>query len=230
MERSGYGSTGLIMRLTSINLGRERTIKGKKRSWTTGIYKFPVETPVQVNPSGLSDDVICDKKNHGGLDQALYVYGTTDYAWWTTFLGRELAPGTFGENLTIDGLESAQFRIGDHLVIAAVILEVTSPRIPCNTLATRMGDPLFVKQFRQAERPGLYCRVIRAGWVESGDSVVLERYPGDTISVIEMFRGYYDPNPDEATLQRYLAAPIATRSRADKEEQLRQLSSKRNED
>ena len=213
-----------MMQLISINLGYERTIQGKKGSWITGIYKLPIQSPVQVNSYGLSDDVICDKKNHGGLDQALYVYGTPDYAWWTTSLGHEVSPGTFGENLTIDGMESARFRIGDRLIMGTVILEVTSPRIPCNTLATRMGDSLFVKKFRLAERPGLYCRVIQEGWVRNSDSVSLEPYPGETVSVIEMFRDFYKPNMTEAAIRRYLAAPISERSRADMEEQLHKLS------
>lgn len=213
------------MQLISINLGQERMIQGKKRSWKTGIYKFPVQTSLRVALSGFSDDVICDRKNHGGLDQALYVYGAADYAWWSTLLGHELSPGTFGENLTIDDLESAPIRIGDRLVVGTVILEVTAPRIPCNTLAIRMGDPLFVEQFRQAERPGLYCRVIQEGWIQNGDPVSLKPYPGETISVIEMFRDFYDPNPSEAALRRYLAAPISARSRAEKEKQLEKLSS-----
>ena len=68
---------------------------------------------------------------------------------------QELAPGTFGENLTISELESAPLAIGDRLHISGVILEVTAPRIPCWKLAQRMGDPGFVKRFRAAERPGL---------------------------------------------------------------------------
>jgi len=161
------------------------------------------------------------------LDQALYVYGAPDYTWWAIVLGYAVPPGTFGENLTIDGLESAQFHIGDRLSAGTVILEVTAPRIPCNTLATRMGDPLFVKQFREAERPGLYCRVIQEGWIRNGDPVSLTPYPRETISVIEMFRDFYDSNPSEADLRRYLAAPISARSRMEKEGQLQKLSSPR---
>lgn len=213
-----------MMKLISINLGEERTIQGKKRSWTTGIYKFPVQSPVQVTSSGFSNDVICDKKNHGGPDQALYVYGALDYVWWTTIVGHEVSPGTFGENLTIEGMESALYRIGDRLILGSVILEITAPRIPCNTLATRMGDPLFVKQFRQAERPGVYCRVIQEGWIRNGDPVSLRPFPGKTVSVIEMFRDHFDPNMNEAAIRRYLAAPISARSRADLEEQLNKLS------
>ena len=219
-----------MMKLISINLGQERTVQEKKRSWKSGIYKFPVQTPVWVNSLGFSDDVICDQKNHGGLDQALYIYGAPDYAWWSTALDQQVSPGTFGENLTIDGLESARFHIGDRLVVGKVTLEVTAPRIPCNTLAARMGNPLFVKQFRLAERPGLYCRVIQEGWIQKGDPVRLEPFLGSTISVVEMFRDYYDPEPDEATLRRYLAAPISARSRVDKEEQLRKLVTARDGD
>jgi MOSC domain-containing protein YiiM len=54
-----------------------------------------------------------------------------------------------------------------------VVLEVTAPRIPCATLAARMGDPQFVKKYRRAERPGLYCRVIREGNLQTGNEVRL---------------------------------------------------------
>ena len=211
------------MRLISVNVGQERSIQYAKRSDVTGIYKLPVSEPVQVTPLGLTGDVVSDAKNHGGLDQALYVYGAADYSWWSTFLGSELSPGTFGENLTISELESAQIQIGDRLQVGAVTMEVTAPRIPCVTLATRMGDPEFVKKFRRAERPGLYCRVIEAGWVETGDPVRLERFTGETVSILEMFCDYYEPKLDVETLHRYLSAPIATRARLDKGKQLQEL-------
>jgi MOSC domain-containing protein YiiM len=153
----------------------------------------------------------------------VYVYGLRDYAWWSQALGCELAPGTFGENLTIAGLESARFRIGDRLHAGAAILEVSAPRIPCSTLAARMGDPLFAKRFRYAERPGLYCRVIVEGPVQAGDTVTVEPYTGETLTIAEMFRDSYDSSQDEATIRRHLAAPIAARDRAQQEERLARL-------
>jgi MOSC domain-containing protein YiiM len=169
---------------------------------------------------GLVGDVILSKKHHGGPDQAVYVYGTSDYKWWSEQLGKELAPGTFGENLTISELESAQFNIGDYLHIGEVILQVTAPRIPCNTFATRMQDPQWVKKFRLAERPGLYCRVIKEGDIKADASVSVERYTGETLSIIEMFRDYYDHNKSEETIRRHLKAPIAIRARRDIEKEL----------
>jgi MOSC domain-containing protein YiiM len=211
------------MQLVSLNIGREQPIQNAKPLGKTGIYKQSVSRPVEITLDGLVDDAICDKKNHGGPDQAVYVYGITDYDWWSATLGRTLTPGTFGENLTITHFESAGFSIGDRLHIGSVILEVTAPRIPCVTLAARMGDPQFVKRFRQAERPGLYCRVIQPGYVQLGDPVTVEPCQGDRIAALTMFRDFYQPTLTEATLRRYLAAPVAIRARADYEKQLQQL-------
>ena len=148
---------------------------------------------MQVTADGLADDTIVDTRNHGGPDQAVYIYGGTDYAWWSVELGRELAPGMFGENLTISDLESAPLAIGDRLHSGGVILEVTAPRIPCWKLAQRMGDPGFVKRFRAAERPGAYCRVVRVGSIRAGEPVTLVPYAGERVTVAEIFRDYYEP-------------------------------------
>jgi MOSC domain-containing protein YiiM len=208
------------MNLMSVNLGQERILQRKDREERTGIFKFPTAEAVKVTRLGLEADVIASKKHHGGPDQAVYVYGAADYEWWSKELGRKLAPGTFGENLTISGLESAHFDIGDFLHIEEVTLQVTAPRIPCGTFATRMNDPQWVKRFRHAERPGLYCRVIREGAAKTRDVVSVERYTGETLSIAEMFREYYDKNKSEEALRRHLNAPIAIRARKDLEKEL----------
>jgi MOSC domain-containing protein YiiM len=211
------------MNLIGVNLGKEQTLLNGNKVESTGIFKSPVNKAVRVTTLGLEEDVVVDKKNHGGPDQAVYVYGGADYAWWSAQLGRDLAPGTFGDNLTVSDLASADFSIGDRLHVGTVILAVTAARIPCSTFAARMGDPQFVKKFRAAERPGLYCRVIQEGVVQTGEPVSVEKYSGETITVIEMYRDYYNKNLDEATLRRHLRAPIAIRAREDDEEKLNKL-------
>ncbi|HEX6033217.1 MAG TPA: MOSC domain-containing protein [Anaerolineales bacterium] len=211
------------MKLMSVNLGEERTLQRKDRVERTGIFKFPTQEAVQVTKLGLEGDVVFDKKDHGGPDQAVYVYGAGDYEWWSKELGREIAPGTFGENLTISGLESARFNIGDYLHIGEITLQVTAPRIPCGTFAARMDEPQWVKKFRRAERPGLYCRVIKEGLVKTGEPVSIETYPGETLSILEMFRDYYDKDKSEESLRRHLQAPIAIRARRDLEKELQDL-------
>jgi len=209
------------MHLNSVNLGEERILQHRDHVERTGIFKSPAEGSVKVTKLGLEGDVILSKKHHGGPDQAVYVYGAADYTWWSEELKKEISPGTFGDNLTISDLESAQFNIGDTIHIRDVTLQVTAPRIPCATFATRMNDPQWVKRFRHAERPGLYCRVIKEGTVEAGDAVSIGKYAGETISVLEMFRDYYDRNKTEETLRRHLNAPIAIRARRDIEKDLK---------
>lgn len=200
------------MQVTSINIGQKRTQQNGLEIETTGIYKFASNEPVRITSKGIEEDFIANRKNHGGPDQAVYVYGAPDYEWWSGELAGEQSAGTFGENLTISELESSQVNIGDRLFISGVILEVTAPRIPCGTLAARMNDPHFVKRFRYAERPGFYCRVLQEGSVKAGDAVKIERY--GTIPVTQIYRDYFDKNKSEETIQKYLDAPIAIRLRA----------------
>ena len=208
------------MYVLSVNVGQEREIYNGKPSGKTGIYKIPTSDAVQIHALGLEGDVISDKKNHGGPDQAVYVYGRDDYAWWEAELGHELAPGTFGENLTIAGMESASFNIGDRLSMGDVVLEVTSPRIPCATLAVRMDDPTFVKRFRFAKRYGVYCRVIVPGAVRAGDAVTVTPYDGETMSVLAMADLFYDRKAGPDMLRQALDVPLAERARNDIEARL----------
>jgi len=211
------------MHILSVNVGQRTPIANAKASGITGIYKTPAAEPARVTALGLAGDFIADTEHHGGVDQAVYVYGTDDYDWWAAELGRPLAPGTFGENLTVAGLASGELAVGDRLRLGEVVLEVTAPRIPCVTLAARMGDPAFVKRFRAAERPGAYCRVLREGPVAAGEAVTLEPYAGPRLGLPESFRDFYTKAWDEAKLRRHLAAPIDIRSRAYLEELLAAL-------
>ena len=211
------------MRLIGVNLGQERILQRRDHVERTGIFKVPTQEPVKLTKLGLEGDVIVSKKHHGGPDQAVYVYGGADYKWWSEELGKEILPGTFGDNLTISDLESAEFNIGDFIHMAEVTLQVTAPRIPCATFAARMEDPQWVKRFRYAERPGLYCRVLKEGFVQAGDAVSIEKYTSETISALQMYRDFYNRNKSEETLRRHLSAPIAIRARRALESDLEDL-------
>lgn len=212
------------MKLLSINLGIKKEIQIGNSTDPTGIYKSPVQGSVQVTKLGLEGDHIESKKHHGGPDQAIYIYGGADYAWWEHELGNKIQPGTFGENLTISDLESGPLNIGDLLQVGDVTLEVSMPRIPCATFAARMEDSAWVKKFRQAERPGFYCRVKREGIIRAGDAVALENFQGETISIQQLYQDYYEKNKTVEMLQRHLAAPVSIRWRKRMEEELEKLS------
>ena len=207
------------MEIVSINVGSRRRLEGRSFNGDTGIFKRPVAGPVRVGELGLEADVIVDTRHHGGPDQAVYVYRQEDYDWWSNELDRPLPPGTFGENLTVSGLPSPGAAIGSRLLFDTVVLEATAPRIPCNTLATRMNDITFVKHFMQAERPGIYCRVVQEGDLRVGESFEVEVYTGEPVTTVEVFRAWHRKlGIDE--IRRFLAVPIDLRSRAYLEEKL----------
>lgn len=210
------------MQLLSVNVGQAQPVAAKNGQ--TGIFKRPTTQPVQVNRLGLVGDHIQDTKHHGGPEQAVYVFTQPDYEYWSTLLGTDLAAGTFGENLLISELESAGLAIGTQLRVGAVLLEITSARIPCATLAARMDDPQFVKKFREVRRPGFYARVLEEGAVSVGGNVTLERMmPQDTPSVLDAFEFFYTKAPTHQQITRLLNAPIHHKLRADIESRLAKL-------
>lgn len=182
--------TPTIVSLLSVNVGKAETLSDGKPT-KTGINKRPTTEPVSVGPLGLTDDAICNLKHHGGLEQAVYFYSQADYTWWENELSHPCPPGLFGENLLVAGPESALVCIGDRFVSGDLVLEVTSPRIPCNTLNRRMGDETFGVRYRRAERPGWYCRVLHEGQLQTGDEFIWHAFIGERINMIEATRDYY---------------------------------------
>ncbi len=169
----------------------------------TAIDKRPVDGPVKVGRFGLRADVQADRKWHGGIDQAVYVYSQDDADFWSDQLGRELAPGWFGENLRVDGIDPNTAKVGERWRIGtgadAVELEATSPREPCMTFARWVGgadSKGWVKRFAAERRLGTYFRVIKRGKVSAGDPIEVVSSPADGQTVISLFAvGSYEPEP-----------------------------------
>jgi MOSC domain-containing protein YiiM len=193
------------MKILAVCLGRPEILPGKK--YKTGINKLAIQSPVMVDAEGLVGDAILNRKHHGGVDQAVYIEGSIDLDWWQAELGRDLPYGTFGENLVIEGLESAMLAAGDRLAIGEVLLEVTSARIPCATFAAKMGEPTFVKRYTRAGRPGAYARVLQGGMVEAGQSVEFTPWSGDRVTMREMMASF-GRKLSETDRARYMAAPV----------------------
>lgn len=206
--------------LLSINVGTAQHIPGY--SPLTGIVKTPVASAA-IDRQGMAGDAICDRKHHGGVDQAIYVYFADDYQFWADELGRGIEPGTFGENLTISGVEGRNIAIGDHFAIGSVLLEVTYHRTPCMTFAARMDDRAWVKRFHRANRPGAYCRVLAPGTVESGTTIDYTPYTGErvTVSALMALDGVSDIDPD--FMRRALTTPIREKTRFKYEDRLARL-------
>ncbi len=198
------------MQIISINRAQKRLIEFNGEQVDTGIFKTAVSGKVKVTSLGIESDVIADSSVHGGLDQAVYLYSAEDYQWWAAKLGKELAPGSFGENLTTEGLDLRALKIGDRLSIGTVLLEISAPRTPCFKLAVKMADTSFVKQFARAARPGAYARVLQEGAIAAGDHVTVKKTAEDYAGVVEVFEAWHAKDPAPALFLKAVRSPIAT--------------------
>ena len=211
------------MRIESVNVGRAETVSHGGKSKVSGICKRPVEGAVTLSAAGIPGDEILNDKHHGGVDQAVYAYSCDDYDWWAEQTGREYPPGIFGENLTIRGLPS-NMHVGDRLLIGEVVIEATAPRIPCDTFALRLEDNNFGMEFRKAERPGIYFRVLNEGEVSAGDTAIYVESADHGVTILDLFRFKYRLSHEAEELRRLLEAPIAERMRATIESKLASLT------
>ncbi|MCI2417458.1 MOSC domain-containing protein [Saccharopolyspora sp. K220] len=184
------------MLVESVNIGIARPVAAK--SGYTGIDKRPIDGAVLVRApgpkgcgSGLVGDQICDNKNHGGDDQAVYAYAREDLDRWQDEAGRSMPSGTFGENLTTSGVDVNHAIIGERWRIGAeLLLQVTTPRIPCRTFAAWLGLRGWVRTFTRRALPGAYFRVVEPGHVRRGDQIVVAHRPGHGLDVETVFRAF----------------------------------------
>ncbi|ORV88811.1 MOSC domain-containing protein [Mycolicibacterium iranicum] len=180
----------------TVNMAASPIDMRRRRS---GIDKRPSAEPLVVRApgprkgglgSGVVGDSICDSKHHGGDDQAVYAYAREDLDRWEGELGRELTNGMFGENLTTSGVDVTGLLIGERLTVGedGLVLEVTSPRTPCQTFVEWLGIRGWMKTFTAAGDPGAYFRVIQPGTIRAGDRIDVLSRPDHDVTIGTVFR------------------------------------------
>jgi MOSC domain-containing protein YiiM len=170
---------------------------------TTAIFKEPVSGRVPVWRLNLEGDGQADLSVHGGTDKAVYIYSAEHYADWHRDLpGLELPWGTFGENLTTEGLREDDVHVGDRLRVGSAEFVVTQPRLPCYKLGVRFGRDDIVKRFLASGRTGFYVAVTREGDVGKGDPVEVLVPDPQGITVGDVTRLYVRDKRDVAKLRR----------------------------
>lgn len=178
------------------------------RVGVTAIDKRPVDGPVQVREYGLHGDVQADRQHHGGVWKAVYLLSESDVEQWEPELGGPIPPGYFGENLRVAGVDTSQLQIGTVLEVGRLRMEVTTPRIPCQTFGDHVGKPRWVRRFTEGGRPGAYARVLAAGPVRAGDEIRVVAVPTHGVTIGRVFAGVDD---DEARrlLDEYALSDLA---------------------
>lgn len=172
--------------VVSVNVGAIQVADWAGRKGKTAIDKRPVDVAM-ITALGLSGDEISDLENHGGPYQAVYVYAVEDLAFWSGELGRELAPGNAGENLSVSGVDTQALVIGQRLRVGGAVLRVTAPRVPCVVFAGFWDVRGLVKRFTVAGRTGAYFAVEQEGEVRPGDAIETLSTPGHGVTVADLF-------------------------------------------
>jgi MOSC domain-containing protein YiiM len=209
----GRRSVGAMSaRIRSVNVGASQDGIGSKGR-TTAIDKRPTARIEVRDPgpkhgglgSGVVGDEVCARKHHGGSRQAVYAVAREELDHWGRELGRELTDGTFGENLTTEGLDVDGARIGERWRVGGVVLEVAGPRVPCANFAAWMGEKGWVRRFAAHARPGAYLAVVEPGALEPGQAVDVLSRPDHDVTVSTVLRAWFG---DAEAARRVLAAGV----------------------
>ncbi len=176
------------MQIISTNIAKPTTIEWRGQEVQTGIYKYAIETPIFLGKEDVENDHVLDRRYHGGVDKACYLYSADHYPFWKLkYPELKWEWGMFGENLTVSGLDESEIHIGDRFQIGEALVQVSQPRQPCFKLGLRFGDQNMVDDFWSAPYPGVYVRVLQPGNIAKGDQfTLLERNP-DSLSVSQVF-------------------------------------------
>ena len=194
------------MKIISINAGLPRETIHEGRMIRTGIFKTPITGRVRVNALNIEGDQQADLTVHGGASKAVYAYPAEHYEFWRRELPEVEFPwGSFGENLTTEGLLEKELNIGDHLCAGAAELVVTEPRLPCYKLNAKFMREDMVKRFLRSRRTGFYFSVAREGDIGAGDPFHFLSREENRVSVADITRLYAFDRNDLVGMRRAAA-------------------------
>ena len=146
-----------------------------------GIPKRPV-AEAEVTPAGIRGDSWAHPQIHGGPEQALLLIASEGIEELIA-QGYALHAGALGENLTLEGLDRREMRMGQRYRAGEVLIELTKIRAPCSQLdiyGASIQQAIYDAQVKagDASSPrwglsGFYARVLRAGVLRPRDIIQL---------------------------------------------------------
>ncbi len=148
------------------------TVSSLQRS-KGGVPKLPVQF-AEVTVEGLAGDWQRNRKHHGGPERALCLY-SLELIEALAAEGHPIAPGSVGENVTIQGVDWRLMQPGMDVRLGEVEVELTGFAVPCRTISGSFMDERSVR-ISEKLYPGwsrVYARVVKGGRLSAGDVVEL---------------------------------------------------------
>ncbi|CCQ91660.1 conserved hypothetical protein [Nitrospina gracilis 3/211] len=199
--------------ILSINVGQPRTgTYGGGKAFRSGIFKDPVKGPVFLDFMGLEGDASADLVHHRGPDKAVCVLSNEHLDYWWKVSMQEVPPGFFGENFTIENLRETEIHIGDVFRIGEVEVQCSQPRQPCHNISKRFDDKSMADRVIDTGYTGYYLRVLKQGWVQSGDRLFPVHEDAERLTVDECNRVMFHDRNNLEAMRRVLAHPLLSES------------------
>lgn len=167
-------------------------IKGICISEKRGTSKKPVDQAVFIENHGIENDA------HAGdwhRQVSLLSYEKIEEF---KEKGANILPGSFGENLIVEGFNLCEIPVGSRMKAGEVILEITQIGKECHShcqIYKSVGDCIM-------PREGIFARVIKGGKLTSGEEIELMPYDSNralTAAVVTLSdKGYAGERVDES--------------------------------
>ena len=171
--------------LVSLNIGTKKRMKSGRQEFYSAINKHPIPERIYLSKTGFARDEQADQIHHGGVDKAVCVFNYLAYPSYAVFLGQDLQPGAFGENITVLGCSEQDTYIGDIWKLGEAIVQVTQPREPCFKLGVKYNYKELPLKFKTTGITGCYFRVLEEGYVSAESELVLYSRAANSVSVME---------------------------------------------
>ena len=176
------------MKVVSVNIGERKKVQWRKKTIETGIFKYPVKRAIFLDVENVKGDSIVNREHHGGIDQAVYLYGEQHYQYFKElFPDQDWQYGMFGENITITNFDETKIHIGATYQLGETKIEVTKPRQPCMKLGVRFNDQKIVKDFWNSTKSGVYFKILETGNVNVGDELTLIENKSQNPTIAEVY-------------------------------------------
>ena len=184
------------LEIVSVNVARPSVLlKWPSGDVISSIDKRPVDADaLELTTLNLEGDQQADTRPtpgggqvHGGPHQAVYAFPDEHYTRIESILGRPVASGFMGENVTVRGATEDDVCIGDVWGWGDARLQISAPRGPCYKLGIRMGRQALRTIVREEGLVGWYLRVLTPGTVPTAGTISrVERHPdGVTVAAVQ---------------------------------------------
>jgi MOSC domain-containing protein YiiM/GNAT superfamily N-acetyltransferase len=172
-----------------------------------GLPKLPVDE-ARVGPLGLDGDDHHERTVHGGPYRAVCLFAMEAIERLQAE-GHPTEPGGVGENLTTIGVEWSTLAAGTRVRVGdQVLLELTSPAMPCSTQRPNFLGGRFarISILTHPSDSRMYARVLADGTIRAGDPITLLPPEPDSLGERAVLMARLDRVEQESNLRLWNAA------------------------